>query len=122
MALDDVNSNRDLLPGYQLKLHGHDSGVSVAFFCLNKFFPALMQTEVAIMPFLRATDSLQTVSCRGSVSRVNHTCLRGDLFVVTTARIAAPSFLLGLCATSVSLGRWRPIKGGKLQDQQHSSK
>ena len=28
MALNDVNSNPALLPGYQLKLHWNDSGVS----------------------------------------------------------------------------------------------
>ena len=28
MALNDVNSNPTLLPGYQLKLHWNDSGVS----------------------------------------------------------------------------------------------
>ena len=39
-----------------------------------------------------------------------------------TKVLPAPSVLLGLCTTSVTLGRWRPIKGGKLQQQQHSSK
>ena len=35
-----------------------------------------------------------------------------------------PCFLFGLCATSVSSGRWRPSRGGKLQEQEqeHSSK
>ena len=29
LALDDVNSQRDLLPGYTLRLHWNDSGVTV---------------------------------------------------------------------------------------------
>ena len=37
MALNDVNSNPTLLPGYQLKLHWNDSGVSVS--CCEQMNP-----------------------------------------------------------------------------------
>lgn len=33
LALEDVNSNKDLLPGYKLRLHSNDSEVSGKRMC-----------------------------------------------------------------------------------------
>ena len=95
------------------------SGVRHTYFSFFFAFPIALVTRL-LPPRCRCPLLLWNANSLSLVGALSDRLL--SLRPHPRRELPPPSFLLGRSATSVSLGCWRPSKGGKLQQKQRSSK